>query len=229
VHPQHKLVVAANRDELIARPAISMTQLEDNIWGGKDLLAGGTWLAVNANGVWAGLTNLPSPMRDVTKKSRGELPLALARHDDAKSAVTEFVETFSPREYNPAWLLVGDGESLFYIDMTDGGGRAPALQELPPGIHVLENRKLGVPSPKADYVRERMKGAMDAPDLVAYLHDVLRDHHTPPRDDDNRPQETYAACVHAGPYGTRSSTIIIDNELYSADGRPCTTPFTRVR
>src|SRR5262245_12365665 len=58
VHRDAPLVVAANRDELLARPAISMTVLEPGIVGGRDLLAGGTWLALNRQGVFAGLTNL---------------------------------------------------------------------------------------------------------------------------------------------------------------------------
>jgi uncharacterized protein with NRDE domain len=57
------LLVAANRDELYARPAESITVLRDHgprILGGRDLAAGGTWLAVNSRGVMAGLTNQPS-------------------------------------------------------------------------------------------------------------------------------------------------------------------------
>ena len=46
--------------------------------GGRDLMAGGTWLAVNDHGVVAGLTNKPAEEgRDPSKRSRGEIPLAL--------------------------------------------------------------------------------------------------------------------------------------------------------
>ncbi|MFO0748190.1 MAG: hypothetical protein U1F43_21400 [Myxococcota bacterium] len=45
-----------------------------------------------------------------------------------------------------------------------------------------------------------------------------------------RPPPTWAACVHAGSYGTRSSRIVLvppsgAPRLWSADGTPCVTPF----
>ena len=52
--------------------------------GGRDELSGGTWLAVNEHGVCAGLTNQPlGDAKDPSKRSRGELPLELARHASA--------------------------------------------------------------------------------------------------------------------------------------------------
>ena len=78
VVPGAPLIVAANRDEFYRRPAVTMTTLRDadpRVLGGRDELAGGTWLAVNEHGVVAGLTNQPAPGgRDLTKRSRGELP-----------------------------------------------------------------------------------------------------------------------------------------------------------
>src|SRR5207237_3661375 len=153
------LIVAANRDELLDRPAVAMTVLQAHgprILGGRDELAGGTWLAVNEAGVVAGLTNQPATNgRDPTRRSRGELPLALARNPDAPTAVDRFVTSVRPSDYNPAWLLVGDRSPLLYIDMGDDD--APTVTELPPGTHVLENRPLGGPSPKVDSVRHLVR------------------------------------------------------------------------
>ena len=116
--PDRPLVVAANRDEKLERAALTATVLHSSaprVLGGRDLLAGGTWLAVNEHGVVAGLTNRPSAAgRDPTKRSRGELPLALATHPTAAAAVEDFVERFSPEDFNLAWLLVGDRTSLYY-------------------------------------------------------------------------------------------------------------------
>ena len=50
------LIVAANRDEQFTRPAVTMTVLRERdprVLGGRDELAGGTWLAVNEHGVVA--------------------------------------------------------------------------------------------------------------------------------------------------------------------------------
>ncbi|HLT35932.1 MAG TPA: NRDE family protein, partial [Enhygromyxa sp.] len=78
VWPGRPLVVAANRDEALDRPAI-----DPRVWAPgevaarrvlapRDLRAGGTWLGVNDAGLFVGITNrraIPDPRR----RSRGEL------------------------------------------------------------------------------------------------------------------------------------------------------------
>ena len=89
VHPDHPLVVAANRDEFLARPASGVTVLRDapRTLGGRDAVGGGTWLAVNLRGVVAALTNTPLPgAPDPARRSRGELPLLLTEHATAAAA-----------------------------------------------------------------------------------------------------------------------------------------------
>jgi uncharacterized protein with NRDE domain len=257
VDPDSPLVVGANRDERLDRKASAMTVLRDaapRILGGRDEEAGGTWLAVNEHGVVAGLTNRPSPSgrRDPTRRTRGELPLALAGHRDATSAVEDFVTRFAPADYNPAWLLVGDRDSLFALDMT--AGDRPVATALGPGVWILENNPLGSPSPKVDQVRALLGdvGTMRGGALVERLRSVLTDHRVPDtgepatsrshgskRSDgsgepNTRPAETLAACVHTDSYGTRSSTVVCvpvaDSErprILVADGHPCTAPFSQ--
>ena len=126
--------------------------------GGRDEVAGGTWLAVNEFGVVAGLTNVPSPRgRDTTKRSRGELPVALAAHRDAAAAVAWIRATVDPSDYNPCWLLVGDRDSLCYVDLT--GGRRPVARQLPAGSYVLENAPLLPRSAKAAHIAGLMAAA----------------------------------------------------------------------
>jgi len=241
------LVVGANRDERLERPAISMTVLQQEnprILGGRDEVAGGTWLAVNEHGVVAALTNHPSAEgRDPTKRSRGELPLALAAHRSAAEAVERFVSRFRPADYNPAWLLVGDRGSLYSLNMT--GGDAPEPAELHPGVHVLENLPFGEPSVKVDHVLDllsRCRSPDGTGDLwVAKLTEVLADHSLPDRaaadaaEISQRPVHTLAACVHSEDYGTRSSTVVrvpLDVHgqisIWVADGAPCLAPFVDV-
>ena len=155
VIPGTPLLIGANRDEFIDRPSTSFTVLAPSgprILGGRDERVGGTWLAVNEHGVFAGLTNQPLPDgKDPTRRSRGELPMALAAHAGAPTArPTDFVAPLRPSDYNGSWLLVGDRHALFFIDFT--GLVEPVAIPLPPGLHVLENRPLGVPSPKVDHV-----------------------------------------------------------------------------
>jgi uncharacterized protein with NRDE domain len=238
VHPEAALVVAANRDEWLARPARAMEVLRDGaprILGGRDLTAGGTWLAVNEHGVVAGLTNQPQPGgRDPAKRSRGELPLVLARHRRADEAAAAFAREVVAAEYNPCWILVGDRDALFYLEL--GGGPVRAVR-LPPGVHVLENRPLEAPSPKVALVRELLAGCEGwrGEALFAGLHAVLRSHLIPdgareaPRDA-TKPLEAESPCVHAGPYGTRSSEIVVvaggaPPAVRFTDGPSCTTPL----
>jgi uncharacterized protein with NRDE domain len=147
------LMIGANRDEFYGRPAVPMTVLQERgprLLGGRDQLAGGTWLAVSEHGVVAGLTNQPvtsGPRRDPSKRSRGELPLMFAQYQDAATAVGEVCARLDPGAYNPCWLLVGDRRSLFSVGLA--GGSAPLVRELPPGRHVLENVPLDPPSEKA--------------------------------------------------------------------------------
>src|SRR5256885_16718013 len=62
-HGEMPLVVGANRDELLERPAVPLAVLRDanpRIVGGRDELAGGTWRAVNDAGVGARPTHPPT-------------------------------------------------------------------------------------------------------------------------------------------------------------------------
>ncbi len=241
------LLVAANRDERLDRPAQPFGVLREygpRMLGGRDRLAGGTWLAVNDAGVVAGLTNRPSPGGpDRTKRSRGELPMMLAGHRSAEEGVTELVGRIHAGQYNPAWMLVGDRSSLFYVELADD--RDPVVSPLPPGVHILENVALGHPSSKVGQVRRRLATATaDGEDLWPALRSALADHTVPtdrPEDDGDaagavvRRPATRAACVHTDDYGTRSAELVrvpseptSHPEVLVAEGPPCTAPFVDV-
>jgi uncharacterized protein with NRDE domain len=245
--PGAPLMVAANRDERLDRAALAMTVLREagpRILGGRDELAGGTWLAVNEHGVVAGLTNQPSADgRDPSKRSRGELPLAFAAYQSAAEAVATVAGELDPARYNPCWMLVGDRQSLFSVGIAGGG--PTAVEELGPGLHVLENAALRAPSAKADLVR-RLVGEERArqPDpgvagMQAALDTVLRIHQPaipePRTDATGRtwPPEISAPCVHTEAYGTRSAmTVCLPTAglpvVRFADGPPCEAPFQEV-
>ncbi len=248
VVPDAPLVVAANRDERLDRPAVAVTVLRDRdprILGGRDLLAGGTWLAVSSGGVVAGLTNQPSANgRDPAKRSRGELPLACVSHPTAAAAVAALAADVDPVHYNPCWMLVGDRDALFSVAIGPGSAR-PEIEELAAGLHVLENAPLRAASSKASFDRELVERALaeqadqTVASAVAALERVLRDHQPavpePRTDAAGRvwPAALSAACVHADGFGTRSSAIITVPAvglpaLLVADGKPCVTPMRDV-
>jgi uncharacterized protein with NRDE domain len=227
VVPGTPLVVAANRDEYRSRPTVPMTVLEGGagritILGGRDEVGGGTWLATNESGLVAGLTNRPLPNGpDRAKRSRGELPLVLARQPTAAAAVDAFRADVRPGDYNPSWLLVADRRDVFFVDVT-GDDRA-TVEQLGPGVHVLENRNLHERSVKAERVRALLDPLLDpvlgTDRLVDGLAAMLADHHHPEIEDEGGPAdasnprlaaEVRAICVHddADDYGTRSSAVI---------------------
>ena len=256
--PGFPLVVAANRDERLERPAESLCVLREDhprILGGRDDLAGGTWLAVNEHGVVAGLTNRPSPGgRDPSKRSRGELPLIAAGRSSAAEGVDDLLQRVRPGQYNPAWMLVGDRDSLHYVKLP--ADESPRVRLLAPGLHILENVGLDEPSPKVERIRSLLQDAgSGARPLWELLPSVLADHIIPmvegeqERDpvvdlDDAskpsssgqvvvRPLETRAACVHTDGYGTRSSMLVrlapgpVPPEMLVADGPPCEAAFMK--
>lgn len=214
------LVVAGNRDERLERPAEAMTVLRDEprTIGGRDRAAGGTWLAVNEHGVVAGLTNQPLPDGpDPAKRSRGELPLALT----AGRTAAEAVAAFRFGDHNPAWLLVGDRTSLYVLDTAE-----ETVRELPPGVHVLENRSLGASSAKVERIRTLLPRGVEV---------ALADHEIPTEEDVPEEFRAYrATCVHTTEFGTRWSgvvTVPADGRptVRYADGPPCTTRFVTAR
>ncbi len=237
------LIVAANRDERYDRDATYLTSLSSvppRILGGRDELAGGTWLAVNEHGVVAGLTNKPAASgRDTSKRSRGEIPLALAGQASAAEAVEGVGATLEPSTFNPCWVLVGDRESLHYVDMTDpGGARTLAL---PPGVHVLENKPLGEPSDKVERVRGLI-GDLDGrsgDEVLCRLRTVLPDHVVPrpPIDDTEYSRlsaQISACCVHTESYGTRSAMLVRlpasevgEPEVWASNGPSCVNVLQR--
>ena len=118
-------------------------------------------------------------------------------------------------------------------------------QTLTPGLHVLENAALGVPSVKVDQVRSALVAAQssgiplwDALPALMSDHSVAVTQADVPRFPDGRERlsATLAPCVHADGYGTRSSAMVRIGadpseppELLVADGPPCRAPFADTR
>lgn len=232
------LLIGANRDEFLNRPAVSMTVLRPEgprVLGGQDMESGGTWLAVNEHGVFAGLTNQPREGgRDPSRRTRGELPLALTSHADARSCIDDFLAHHRAADYNGSWLLAGDRDSLYFIDFT--GSVETRAEPLAPGLYVLENRPLGAPSPKADAVTRALGELADAETALTRFRQVLGDHTAAEPVGPGKPRSS-SNCVHldGDGYGTRSSCLIRCDadagsapKIWVADGPPCREAFVDV-
>ena len=100
-HARYPLVVAANRDEMYARPTAAADVILDAplAVGGRDLSKGGTWLGATAGGFLVAVTNQRSyGGRDEAMKSRGTLVLDLLSRG-ALGAALEHLRSIDAREY----------------------------------------------------------------------------------------------------------------------------------
>lgn len=212
VHPDYPLVVAANRDEFLARPAVAAHWWSDapDILAGRDLEAGGTWMGLSRSGRFAALTNYRDPTRHRPgAPSRGVLVRdCLAAGDDAEATLRRVAEAGG--EYAPFNLFVGDGERLAIYESTTG-----RIAPLAPGIYGLSNRLLDTPWPKVLRARERFAAALpDLPDASAFLALLTDD--TPAADDElpdtgvslEWERHLSSIFIRARGYGTRCSTLI---------------------
>jgi uncharacterized protein with NRDE domain len=238
VFPEWPLVVAANRDEFLARPATPPTLLREEpprAVGGRDLTAGGTWLGLAETGLVAGILNRRTPAPpDATCRSRGQLCLEALACPTAAEAATRSAGEQAGR-YSPFNLLVADRTGAFVVSQP--AGERPRATRLEPGLHLLTNLDVNdatCPRIAASHRRFAAAGETFARDgdveaFVGRLRDVLADHATA-----LDPRGPGSLCVHAGPYGTRSSSVIlvtsdrIGSRYLHADGPPCTTRFERV-
>jgi uncharacterized protein with NRDE domain len=213
------VVVAANRDEFLARPTSPPAVLDTGheIFGGRDDVAGGTWLAVNRAGVVAALLNRRTgDPPDPSRRSRGQLCLSMLRAASA-SAAAELLREEHAEAYNPFNLLVADRDGGW---IATNHRSAMSFRLLEPGLHLVTNLDLNDPTcPRiaASYRRFAAMLASDAPrpasaEFRDRLQAVLASHDTQL---DPRSLETAfgnSLCLHSAEYGTRSSTLLFLDE-----------------
>jgi uncharacterized protein with NRDE domain len=235
VFTEYPLIVAANRDEFLNRPASGPMLLDTKprIVGGKDLQAGGTWLGINEHGSVAALLNrrAPKPAK-ANARSRGLLCLDALHCPDAADG-GHYAAAQSASDYNRFNLLLASAHEAF---VAYNRGSKIELAELEPGLHLLTNLDLDdFECPRISRSYRRFASLCTDPDFQRdpvtarpLLAEVLADHST---ELDNRSETPNALCLHLDGYGTRSSSLIFigarEGEMWHffADGPPCRTPF----
>lgn len=151
------LQLMGNRDEFHARPTAPLAAWQDNpdIVGGRDLEAGGSWLAAKRGGVVAALTNVRDPQLSVPPgaPSRGELVANALQCGDIEGWLTTLSQGAALR-YAGFNLLVATPQRLWHLHR---GRDRLMLTEVPPGVHGLSNADLNSPWPKLLYVRSALE------------------------------------------------------------------------
>ena len=212
------LAVAANRDEWRERPTEPAHWWPEHpeLFAGRDLQAGGTWMGVTKGGRFAAVTNFRDPSdKRSTARSRGTLVTEFLLGDAAPSAYLRALAQRA-REYNGFNLILGDREELWYFGSREGQARP-----IEPGVHALSNHLLDEPWPKVVRARMAMTEAMKEKDPAPRLFKALADGQGAP--DEALPdtgvglvweRRLASPLITGGDYGTRSSSVV----LVSASG-----------
>lgn len=220
--PQCPLLVAANRDESLSRPASGPRWWPgEPFFAPRDEQAGGTWLGVTRTGMFVGLTNRFQSLNEPGRESRGTIVLEALRHD-SPAALHRTMGALSPKRFNPFHLLYSDGRET-HVTWFDGAD--VHQQTLAPGVHIVTERSLGGDDrARTSLILEHWAevspgGALPSVDSLTSLLSLTR-----PDD----PVGGLCVKVPGFNYGTRSSFVYLGTkkpQVFSADGRPDRTSF----
>jgi uncharacterized protein with NRDE domain len=214
-HPNYPLILAANRDEAYTRPAAAAAFWEDqpDIYGGRDLDRGGTWLGLTRSGKIAAVTNFRNAHAPRTApRSRGELVSAyLSSHTDTETYLREVAARGD--QYNGFILIAGDLAALYWLS-----NRGPGAARIPPGVHGLSNHLLNTPWPKIKRSKLALEALLGADEkaLTGGLFQILADRSEAPDHELpdtgvglQRERELSANFISGERYGTRASTVVL--------------------
>ena len=214
---QYPFILAANRDEYYSRPTASA-----QIWpgspewiGGKDLQAGGTWLAVTKSGKFSAITNhYGSQTEDRRYRSRGELVTNFLLQNVCLDQYSTSLYR-NKEQYNGYGLLFGTVFKLRYQS-----NRRETHIDLSPGVHGLGNHFLNSSWPRVDEGRKQLANVAAGPAEVdsEKLFAILANGRPGKRSQDRMvslqdvrsviPSEL-PLFVQLEKFGTRSSSVIL--------------------
>ncbi|AFM40055.1 hypothetical protein Desaci_1014 [Desulfosporosinus acidiphilus SJ4] len=222
IHPNYRLVLAANRDEFYHRPteAAHFWDSDPEILAGRDLEMMGTWMGITRSGRFAALTNFRDPSSQIREpKSRGFL---VRDYLSSKESPAEYIEKVKHNQslYNPFNLLVGNLSCLMYFS-----NQAREFQELKPGLYGLSNHFLDTPWPKVRKSKQALVNYLELTQeeivpqkLFEILADTERaqDHELPNTGISlERERMLSPIFIEGNDYGTRSSTVLCLDRNYN--------------
>jgi len=205
-----QLLLLANRDEFYARPTAALDYWPDqaNILGGRDLQAGGSWLAISSGGRIAAITHIREGYAKPGERSRGEL---VKRFVSGAESVLDFVHSLTEERshYAPFNLLFGAADDLYHYH-----SRSNQLTRITPGIHTLSNATLDTPWFKSERLAQHLEQLRRVPsdaDAFAWLEDSAQ----PPQErlpntgiGSSLERQLSSIFINARDYGTCSSTML---------------------
>ena len=215
-HDAYPLILAGNRDEFHARPTQEAHWWPDHpeILAGRDLQAGGTWLALHRNGRFATITNFRDAQHEPTSfRSRGHLITEFLLSEETPVGYLESIDGDRYAGFN---LIVGDTESLAYASNRDDG-----VRELGPGIYGLSNALLDSDWFKVHRAKSAIRQLLDQQHISEQqLIGLLEDRERAPassvaseRFDFETAHAISAPFIVMPDYGTRSSSAILRDNM----------------
>lgn len=215
IHPEYRLILAANRDEFYDRPAAPLDYWADHpdVLSGRDLKGNGTWLGVTRTGRIAAVTNYRDPVTHMPDApSRGML---VSNYLTAKSAPRQYLKAVSKigHTYNGFNLIAGDGSGLYYCS-----NRATGIQKLKPGLYGISNHLLDTAWPKIHKGKAQLRALLAGKEKmeIEKIWGVLADRL--PASDSELPDTGVGLqwerilsplFITSPDYGTRSSSIVL--------------------
>ena len=223
-HPEFPLILLANRDEFYDRPTQVARFWEDNpeIFGGRDLIGGGTWLGVNKTGKFAAVTNYRDPNAPKGVLSRGILTADFLKTEESAE---EYLKKIRQKAggYSGFNLLLGEinarKNEIFYYS-----NRLAERVKLTRGIYGLSNHLLDTPWRKVEngkrFLAENLTKNWTNEDFFSILADVtLADDAELPDTGIGKSREKLlsAIFIRTPGYGTRCSTVLTFDKDFKSD------------
>jgi uncharacterized protein with NRDE domain len=212
------LMVVANRDEFYHRPTLPMHRWsKPNILAGKDLQAGGTWLAAHASGSFAALTNFRNGQyicKLVT--SRGEL---ITDFFTSQSSASEFITDLdkSNKNYSPFNLLLYDNKNLCGYQSFN---KKTIFFE--PGTSVVSNGEFYCNWPKSILLKSLFEEMIKSNFNYNHLFEILKNNRPVSKNiiidtglSESIERLLSSIFIQSENYGTRSSTIFLRHKSFS--------------
>lgn len=212
VHPRYRLILAANRDEFHRRPTREMHWWPDqpDMLAGRDLQAGGTWLAASRSGRFATVTNYRD-QQDVQRRglrSRGEL---VSQFVTGHMPATDFNTSIDGQRYAGFNLLTADGNDLSYVS-----NRGDTETRLESGVYGISNASLDTPWHKLLRTKRALSALIGDQKLnETELFRIMSDQQPAPVADVERNDLPFATAraltapfILSSDYGTRCTTVL---------------------
>lgn len=215
------MLVVANRDEFYARPTAHADWWEDapDLWAGRDLTAGGTWMGLTRDGRFAALTNYREAGRHrASAPSRGHL---VADFLTGRRSAADYIHAVADdaAQFNGFNLLVGNllgkDPALWYFGYRPYDDQSTRPRALDAGVYGLSNALLDTPWPKVVKTTAGLVTLKAAGAQMPALFELLSDSRQ--ADDADLPctgvplareRALSAAFIVSPAYGTRAQTVL---------------------